>query len=103
MSFVAIFTSPLVRARETASIIAEGSITHKALMVVARLHESFASGFFHFLIVSVSRTRGDVLQVAHGGVGLAIEAYFRGIPEDGNLLRYTTRHGEVKKYEGSGA
>lgn len=41
----------------------------------------------------------DVLLVAHGGVGVIIEAYYRGIPEDGNLLVYVARNGEVRRYE----
>lgn len=44
------------------------------------------------------RYDGDVLVVAHGGVGLMIAAYFKGIPEDGDLLRYVARNGEVQEF-----
>lgn len=52
----------------------------------------------------IDRIRGeyednDALLVAHGGVGVMIEAYFRGLPEDGNLLSYASGNGEVRKYE----
>lgn len=53
---------------------------------------------FSFLDKIQDTYEGSVLLVGHGGVGLAIEAYFRGIPEDGNLLKYVTNHGEIRKY-----
>lgn len=37
--------------------------------------------------------------MAHGGVGVIIEAYYRGIPDDGNLLTYASRNGEVRRYD----
>ena len=55
---------------------------------------------FPFLNKIQDAYEGDVLLVGHGGVGLAIEAYFRGIPEDGNLLKYVTNHGEIRRYDG---
>lgn len=61
--------------------------------------QELCARIFPFIDKVSNDYKGDVLLVAHGGVGLAVEAYFRGIPEDGNLLCYVTGHGEVKKYE----
>lgn len=41
----------------------------------------------------------DVLLVAHGGVGVIIEAYYRGLPKDGDLLAYVSKNGEVRRYK----
>lgn len=42
---------------------------------------------------------GNALLVTHGGVGLMIEAYFSGIPDDGNMLKYASENAEVKVYD----
>ncbi len=39
-----------------------------------------------------------VLLVAHGGVGLLIQAFFDGIPQDNNLLKLVAGNGEAKKF-----
>ena len=41
----------------------------------------------------------DVLLVAHGGIGLIIETYYKGIPETGDLLEYASGNGELKIYD----
>ena len=41
----------------------------------------------------------DVLLVAHGGIGLTIETYYRGVPADKNLLQYVSGNGELKVYD----
>ncbi len=49
--------------------------------------------------VKVEYDGEDVLLVSHGGIGVIVEAYYRGLPEDGNLLAYTSKNGEVRCYE----
>jgi len=41
----------------------------------------------------------DILLVAHGGIGLIIESYYRGVPESGDLLEYVVGNGELKIYD----
>ena len=131
LGFVAILTSPLMRAQKTAEIIAEAH-PGTLLIIAEELRErnfgeyegrvndgsyfglwdydnndprggetprALCNRIFPFIDSVQNGYEGDVLLVAHGGVGLAVEAYFRGIPEDGDLLQYVTGHGEMKKYE----
>ena len=42
---------------------------------------------------------GNVLLVAHGGVGLIIETYYKGVPESKDLLEYESANGELKIYD----
>lgn len=41
----------------------------------------------------------NILIVTHNGVCRAIGAYFKGIPEDGNLSKYAHENCEIKEYE----
>ena len=40
-----------------------------------------------------------VLLVKHGGVSIAINCYFKGIPEDGKLINYCLHNCEVQEFE----
>ena len=41
----------------------------------------------------------NVLLVTHGGVSIAINCYFKGIPEDGKLINYCLHNCEVQEFE----
>ena len=41
----------------------------------------------------------NIVLVTHGGVSKVIRSYFDGIPEDGNLEKYSHKNCEVKTYE----
>lgn len=53
----------------------------------------------NFLDLVKDTHQGNVLIVTHGGVGLMVEAYFAGVPADGQMLQYVTGNGEVKVYD----
>ena len=131
-AFAAIIVSPLLRARETAEIIAQ-SHPDTPLIVASELKErDFGEyegrvndgnyfGLWNYskdiieqgettvqLLARVSSfldtiqekySDSDILLVAHGGVGVTVEAYYHGLPEDGNLLTYVSGNGEVRCYE----
>lgn len=132
ISFEAIITSPLLRARKTAEIIAQRH-EDTPLIVAPELKErdfgefegQINDGIYYGLwdygkdVIARGETTeqlygrasdfldrmheeyrdGDILLVAHGGIGVTIETYYRGIPEDGNLLTYASDNGEVRRYE----
>lgn len=129
--FSAILTSPLVRARETADIIAElhqgtpviitdelierdfgeyeGAINdgnyfglwdyHNDTIENGETQKELFDRVVAFLDKTKDQYEGTILLVAHGGIGLMIEAYHRGIPEDGNMLQYVSNNAEIKMYE----
>ena len=41
----------------------------------------------------------NVLLVTHGGVSIAINCYFKGIPEDGKIINYCLHNCEVQEFE----
>ena len=41
----------------------------------------------------------NVLLVTHGGVSIAINCYFKGIPADGKLINYCLHNCEVQEFE----
>ena len=41
----------------------------------------------------------NILIVTHGGVSIAINCYFKGIPEDGKLINYCLHNCEVQEFE----
>lgn len=130
--FDAIFCSPLVRAKETAEIIAE---LHKdtPLIIADELRERNFGEFegkhnngdyyglwqydnqstpkgetpkeleariYPFLDKIRNKYKDkDILLVAHGGIGLIIESYHKGVPESGDLLEYVVGNGELKIYD----
>ncbi len=56
-------------------------------------------GFMHELEVKYGKSDLNILLSGHrcstGGIG----AYFNGIPEDRNILRWSSNNGEYKKYK----
>lgn len=55
---------------------------------------------FPFLDRIRKQYRGkNILLVAHGGIGLTIETYYKGVPDDKNLLQYVAGNGELKIYD----
>lgn len=130
--FDAIFCSPLIRAKETAEIIAK---PHKdtPLIVANELRErnfgiyegEHAKGDYYGLwqydnqdtpngetpkeleariYPFLDKIRADfkdkdILLVAHGGIGLIIESYYKGVPKSGDLLEYVVGNGELKIYD----
>ena len=41
----------------------------------------------------------NILLVTHGGVSIAINCYFKGIPADGKLINYCLHNCEVQEFE----
>lgn len=131
-TFAAILTSPLLRARETADIIAENHPDTPLVIVPelkerdfgeyeGRVNDDSYFGLWNYgtdiieqgettiqllarvgsLLDMVREKYSDnnILLVGHAGVGVIIEAYYHGLPEDGNLLAYAPDNGEVRRYE----
>jgi len=130
--FDVIFCSPLIRAKETADIIAE---QHKdtPLIIADELRErnfgeyegKHNNGDYYGLwqydnqntpkgetpkqletrvFPFLDRIRNEykdknVLLVSHGGVGLIIETYYKGVPKSKDLLEYISKNGELKIYD----
>ena len=40
----------------------------------------------------------NILIVTHGAASIAIEVYYKGIPEDNNLVKLALKHGQIKEY-----
>ena len=53
-------------------------------------------GFLEFL--KENYRDKEVLLVTHGGVIMIMNAYFYGIPEDKNFLKYLVTNGQVSKF-----
>ncbi len=49
---------------------------------------------FNFLDELKQKPNEDVLLVSHGGVGLVLMTYFKGIPSDGNYLSFEMPNGK---------
>ncbi len=41
----------------------------------------------------------NVLVVTHGGIGMMFNAYFNGLPEDGDLLKLVIKHNTIIQYD----
>lgn len=54
---------------------------------------------YDFLDDIKRRKEKSILLVTHGGVSKAITCYFKGIPEDGNLEKYTHDNCEINEFE----
>ena len=132
IQFDVIFTSPLVRAKETAEIITEAHVGTPLVIADELAERNFGefegkdnngdyyglwqhdntdtpggetpkdleSRVFPFLDRIRQQYKGkNILLVAHGGIGLTIETYYRGAPKDKNLLQYVAGNGELKVYD----
>lgn len=119
-----VFSSPLIRASETAKIIsAKTPIIDDRLIerdngdiegrLVEELHDfDYTSDKFHLENVIDIQTRinsfldeikekypkKNILVVTHGGVIINIRYYFEGKPLDGNYGKYITNNCEILKY-----
>lgn len=60
---------------------------------------SFFKRIFEFLDELKEKNYESVLIVAHSGVSKAFNAYFNGIPDDGNFLNLGLKNGEIKEYD----
>lgn len=57
-------------------------------------------GVFNFLDEVVSKyPTENILIVGHGGVGLVLTSYFRGIPKDGNYMHYIIDNCQVLSFD----
>ncbi len=49
--------------------------------------------------IKVKYSNKTIVLVTHGGVSMAIECYFNGIPSNGNLETYKHLNGEIKEFD----
>lgn len=74
----------------------EGSPENKACGESMQEMTDRVVGFLEFL--KENYRDKDVLLVTHGGVIMIMNAYFYGIPEDKNFLKYLVTNGQVSKF-----
>ena len=60
--------------------------------------------FFNRIFLFLEETKKkykdkNILLVTHGGVSIAINCYFHGIPQNGECLQLSIKNCEVKKFQ----
>lgn len=59
----------------------------------------FFSRIYNFLDdMEEKKKNKNILIVTHGAASIAIEAYYKGIPEDNNLVKLALKQGQIKEY-----
>ena len=129
VDFDIVFSSPLIRAYETASIITNkdiikdkrlaeryyGTMEGKVRAEVRHLIDFYSNDDNKYNIENFSDFRQrinsffdeikekhkgkNILIITHAGVSRFARCYFEGDPEDGNFFKYYLKNGEFLKYE----
>ncbi|WP_010271852.1 phosphoglycerate mutase family protein [Paenibacillus senegalensis] len=115
IKFDFVFSSPQERAIQTAELVTgfnveadglkreevqfNGNIPDPRLYKVVEDVKSFVKRIFNFMEeLKIDSEEANILISGHRCTTSCIGAYFNGLPQDGNILKYSSGNGEYKTY-----